>query len=142
KLGPSDSQADVSTTDVNKAPSVVPLLGEPAPPDLLPPPPVPTDLLESVPSTSEAEPPLTAGAVSLFWDDEAIMDAEVPSYVEQFPQKIIIPIIDQTAYQLKIEQPLNTGQGSSARTEGPSAGDLVCQPERTDFTEQVEKAEQ
>ncbi|XP_051466236.1 calcium-binding tyrosine phosphorylation-regulated protein [Apus apus] len=53
KQGPSDSQADVSTTDVNKAPSVAPLQEEPAPPALLLPPALPEDTSEPVPFCSK-----------------------------------------------------------------------------------------
>ncbi|KFP48966.1 hypothetical protein N323_00472, partial [Cathartes aura] len=142
ELGPSDSQADVSTNDVIQA-SWVPLWEEPSPSPLSPPPPpAPKDPLQAVPFCNEAEVTSTTEVVSLCWDDEQIMDAEVPPYVEQFPQKIIIPFVDQTAYLLKIEQPLNAGQGSSATTLGPSADDLVCHPERTESTAQVESAEQ
>ncbi|KFQ58025.1 hypothetical protein N334_01694, partial [Pelecanus crispus] len=140
ELGPSDSQADVSTNEVNQASSVA-LREEPSPLSL-PPSPVPKDPLQAVPSCSEAEVTSTTEVASLCWDDEPIMDAEVPPYVEQFPQKIIIPFVDQTAYLLKIEQPLNAGQGSSDTTLGPSADDLVCHPERTEPTAQVESAEQ
>ncbi|KFQ74092.1 hypothetical protein N337_01959, partial [Phoenicopterus ruber ruber] len=141
ELGPSDSQADVSTNDVNQTPSV-PLREEPSPSPLSPPPsPAPKDPLQAVPSCSEAEVISTTEVVSLCWDNEPMMDAEVPSYIEQFPQKIIIPLVDQTAYLLKIEQPLSAGQGSSATTIGPPADDLVCQPERTDSAAQVESAE-
>ncbi|KAM6278370.1 calcium-binding tyrosine phosphorylation-regulated protein [Spheniscus humboldti] len=140
ELGPSVSQADVSKNDVNQA-SLVPLWEEPSP--LSPPPsPAPKDPLQAVPSCNEAEVTPATEVVSLCWDDEPIMDAEVPPYVEQFPQKIIIPFVDQTAYLLKIEQPLSAGQGSSATTLGPSADDLVCHPERTESTAQVESAEQ
>ncbi|XP_075350615.1 calcium-binding tyrosine phosphorylation-regulated protein isoform X1 [Mycteria americana] len=142
ELGPSDSQADISTNDVNQA-SSVPLWEEPSPSPLSPPPsPAPKDPLQAVPSCNEAEVTPTTEVVSLCWDDEPIMDAEVPPYVEQFPQKIIIPFVDQTAYLLKIGQPLNAGQGSSATTLGPSADDLVCHLERMESTAQVESAEQ
>ncbi|KFV56486.1 hypothetical protein N328_03517, partial [Gavia stellata] len=137
---PSDSQADVSTNHVNQA-SSVPLWEEPSP--LSPPPsPPPKDPVQAVPSYNKAEVTSATEVVSLCWDDELIMDAEVPPYVEQFPQKIIIPFVDQTASLLKIEQPLNAGQGSSATTLGPSADDLVCHPERVESTAQVESAEQ
>ncbi|KFR04002.1 hypothetical protein Y956_04652, partial [Nipponia nippon] len=139
ELGPSDSQAGVSTNDVNGA-SLVALWGEPSP--LSPPPsPAPKDLLQAVPSCNEAEVTSTAEVVSLCWDDELITDAEVPSYIEQFPQKIIIPFLNQTAYLVKVEQPLNSGQGSSVTTLGPPADDLVCHPERMESTAQVEAAE-
>ncbi|NWH53554.1 CABYR protein, partial [Fregata magnificens] len=76
ELGPSDSQADVSTNDVNQASSVA-LWEEPSP--LSPPPsPAPKDLLQAVLSCSEAEVTSTTEVVSLCWDDEPIMDAEVP----------------------------------------------------------------
>ncbi|KAM9302948.1 tetratricopeptide repeat protein 39C isoform 2-T8 [Morus bassanus] len=140
--GPSDSQADISANDIDHASSVA-LWEEPSPSAILPPPsPAPKDPLQAVPSCSEAEVTSATEAVSLWWDDEPTMDAEVPPYVEQFPQKIIIPFLDQTAYLLMIEQPLNAGQGSSATTLGPSADDLVCHPERMEPTAQVESAEQ
>ncbi|KAF1674405.1 CABYR protein, partial [Pygoscelis papua] len=76
ELGPSDSQADVSKNDVNQA-SLVPLWEEPSP--LSPPPsPAPKDPLQAVPSCNEAEVTPTTEVVSLCWDDEPIMDAEVP----------------------------------------------------------------
>ncbi|KAM6103720.1 calcium-binding tyrosine phosphorylation-regulated protein isoform 2-T2 [Theristicus caerulescens] len=136
ELVPSDSQADVSTNDVNGAS----LWGEPSPLSA-PPSPAPKDLLQAVPSCNEAEVTSTT-EVSLCWDDELITDAEVPSYIEQFPQKIIIPFVNQTAYLVKMEQPFNSGQGSSVTTLGPPADDLVCYPERTESTAQVEAAEQ
>uniref|UniRef100_A0A8B9Z478 Uncharacterized protein n=1 Tax=Buteo japonicus TaxID=224669 RepID=A0A8B9Z478_9AVES len=113
ELGPSDSQADVSTNYVN----------------------------QGMPSCNKAEVTSTTEVVSLCWDDELIMDAEVLPYVEQFPQKIIIPFVDQTAYLLKIKQPLNVAQGLSTMTSGSSADDLVCHPERTESTVEVESAE-
>lgn len=142
ELGPSDSQADVSTNDVNQA-SSVPLWEEPSPSPLSPPSsPAPKDPLQAVPSCDEAEVTSTIEVVSLCSDDELITGAEVPPYVEQFPQKIIIPFVDQTAYLVKIDQPLNAGQGSSATTLGPYADDLVCHPERMESTAQVKSAEQ
>ncbi|XP_052643029.1 calcium-binding tyrosine phosphorylation-regulated protein [Harpia harpyja] len=142
ELGPSDSQADVSTNDVNQA-SLVSLWEDPSSlPLSLPPSRTPKDPLQAVPSCNEAEVTSTTEVVSLCWDDELIMDTEVLPYVEQFPQKIIIPFVDQTAYLLKIEQPLNVGQGLSAMTSGSSADDLVCHPERTESTVEVESAEQ
>lgn len=143
ELGSSNSQADVSTTDVNQASSVS-LWEDPSPlPLSLPPSPTPKDPLQAVPSCNEAEVTSTTEVVSLCWDDEPMMDAEVLPYVEQFPQKIIIPFVDQTAYLLKIEQPLNVGQGLSAMTSGSSADDdLVCHPEKTGSTVEVESAEQ
>ncbi|XP_026697466.1 calcium-binding tyrosine phosphorylation-regulated protein [Athene cunicularia] len=142
ELGPSDSQADVSINDVNQA-SSVPLWEELSPSALSPPPPLsPKDPLKAVPSCKEGEVTSTTEVVSLWWDDELITDAEVPPYVEQFPQKIIIPFTDQTAYLLKIEQPLNTVQSSSDTTLCPSADDFVCHLEIIESTAQVESAEQ
>ncbi|KFV17910.1 hypothetical protein N340_00702, partial [Tauraco erythrolophus] len=133
ELGSSDSWADVSTNDVYQA-SPVRLWEEPSP--------APKDPLQAVPYCSGAEVTSTTEVPSLCWNDEPIMDAEVSPYVEQFPQKIIIPFVDQTAYLLKIEQPLNAGGGSGATTLGPSADDSVCQPERTESTAQMESVEQ
>uniref|UniRef100_A0A8D0FZB7 RIIa domain-containing protein n=1 Tax=Strix occidentalis caurina TaxID=311401 RepID=A0A8D0FZB7_STROC len=142
ELGPSDSQADVSTNYVNQAFSI-PLWEEPSPSALSPPPsPAPKDPLQAVPSCKEGEVISTTEAVSLWWDDELITDAEVPSYVEQFPQKIVIPFIDQTAYLLKIEQPLNAVQSSSDKILCPPADDFVCHLERMESTARVESAEQ
>ncbi|NXS48385.1 CABYR protein, partial [Balaeniceps rex] len=76
ELGPSDSQADISTNDVNQASSVA-LWEEPSPlslPSLR----APKDPLQAVPSCSEAEVTSTTEVVSLCWDDEPIMDAELP----------------------------------------------------------------
>ncbi|XP_035758909.1 calcium-binding tyrosine phosphorylation-regulated protein [Egretta garzetta] len=140
ELGPSDSQAGVSTDGVNQA-SLVTLWEEPS---LFSPPPspAPKDPLQAVPSCKEAEVTSTTEAVSLVWNEELIADAEVPPYVEQFPQKITIPFVDQTAYLLRIELPLNAGQGSSATALDASAGDLVCHPERAEPTAEVESTEQ
>ncbi|KFZ53295.1 Calcium-binding tyrosine phosphorylation-regulated protein, partial [Antrostomus carolinensis] len=135
ELGPSDSEANVNQG------SSVPLWEEPSP--LLPPPsPAPKEPLQAVPSCIKAEVTSTTEVVSLRWDDEPTMDAEVPPYVEQFPQKIIVPFVDQTAYLLKVEQPLNTRQGSSATILGPSADALGCQPETMESTAQMESTEQ
>lgn len=131
ELHPSDSQADVSTNYINQA-SKVPLREEP------PPSPAPKGPLQAVPSCNTAK----VMSATQSWHDDAIMDAEVPSYIEQFPQKIIIPFVDQTAYLLKIEQQLNAGQGSSVTTLGGSAGDLVRHPDRTESTAQVESTGQ
>lgn len=139
ELGPSDSQADASTNDVNQA-SSVPLWEKPSSSPLSPSP-APKDPLQAVPSCHEAEVTSTTEVVSLYWA-KLIMDAEVPHYVEQFPEKITIPFIDQTAYMLKIEQPLDAGQGSSATTLASSVDDLVCYPERMESTAQAESAEQ
>ncbi|NXJ93758.1 CABYR protein, partial [Corythaixoides concolor] len=76
ELGSSASQTDVSTNDVNQA-SSVPLCEEPSP--LSPPPsPAPKDPFQAVSSCSEAEVTSTTEVLSLYWDDEPIMDTEVP----------------------------------------------------------------
>ncbi|NXN43285.1 CABYR protein, partial [Rhinoptilus africanus] len=75
-LGPSDSQAGVSTDDVNRASSVT-LWEEPSPPSP-PPSPAPRDPSQAVPSCSDAEVASAPEAVALWWDGEPIMGAEVP----------------------------------------------------------------
>ncbi|XP_042653874.1 calcium-binding tyrosine phosphorylation-regulated protein isoform X2 [Tyto alba] len=141
ELGPSGSQADVSTNDVNQDSSSVSLWEEPSPSALSPPPsPAPEDPLQALPSCNKAEVTSTAEVVSLCWDDKLIMEAEVPPYIEQFPQKIIIPFIDQTAYLLKIKQPIDAGPSDT--TLCPSDDDLVYHPERTESTARMESAEQ
>uniref|UniRef100_A0A8B9DYX8 Uncharacterized protein n=1 Tax=Anser cygnoides TaxID=8845 RepID=A0A8B9DYX8_ANSCY len=135
--GPSDSQADVSTDDVKQVSSAL-LQEEPLP---FPPPPPPSlssqGQLQAAPSGSAAEAiPTTEGC------DKPMVDAGVPPFIEQFPEKIIIPFIEQTAYLLKIEQPLNAGQVSCAKTLGPPAAGAVCQPERTESAAHMESAEQ
>ncbi|NXR00661.1 CABYR protein, partial [Sagittarius serpentarius] len=78
ELGCSASQADVSTNDVNHA-SLVPQWKEPSPlPLSAPPSPAPQDPLQAVASCNETEVTSTTEAVSLCWDDEPIMGAEVP----------------------------------------------------------------
>ncbi|NXH78360.1 CABYR protein, partial [Hydrobates tethys] len=79
ELGPSDSQADVSTNDVNQA-SLVPLWEEPSPSPLSPPPPspAPKDPLQAVSSCHKAKVISTTEVVSLCWDDKLIIQAEVP----------------------------------------------------------------
>ncbi|NXX62151.1 CABYR protein, partial [Scopus umbretta] len=77
ELEHSDSQADISTDDVNQA-SLVALWSEPSPLSL-PPSPAPKDPLQAVSSCStcsKAEVTSTTETVSLCWDDEPIMDAE------------------------------------------------------------------
>ncbi|KFQ35675.1 hypothetical protein N332_05217, partial [Mesitornis unicolor] len=139
--GPSASQADVSTNDVNRA-SSVPLQEEPSPSPPSPPPaPASGDALQALPSSNEAEVTSTTWAVTP-WDDESIMDAEFLSYVEQFPQKIIIPFTDLAGYLSEFEGPLNASQCSSTTTLGPPADDLVCHPEGTESAAQVASAEQ
>ncbi|XP_040403825.1 calcium-binding tyrosine phosphorylation-regulated protein isoform X2 [Cygnus olor] len=137
--GPSDSQADVSTDDVKQVSSVL-LQEEPLP--FPPPPPPPPSLssqgqLQAAPSGSAAEAISTTEGCN-----KPLVDAEVPPFIEQFPEKIIIPFIEQTAYLLKIEQPLNASQVSCAKTLGPPAAAAVCQPERTESTAHMESAEQ
>ncbi|NXU25638.1 CABYR protein, partial [Thalassarche chlororhynchos] len=73
ELGPSDSQADASTNDVNQASSVPLWEGPPPSPS-----PAPKDPLQAEPSCHEAEVTSTTEAVSLWWDDKPIMDEDVP----------------------------------------------------------------
>ncbi|NWQ95270.1 CABYR protein, partial [Burhinus bistriatus] len=76
ELGPSDSQAGVSTNHVNQA-SSVPLWEEPSPLSALSP--APKDPLQAVPSCNEAEVTSTIDGVSPCWDDEPIITgAAVP----------------------------------------------------------------
>ncbi|NXW51770.1 CABYR protein, partial [Nyctiprogne leucopyga] len=79
ELRPSDSKAYVSTDDVNQG-SSVPLWEEPPPlsPPPPPPSPAPKEPLLAVPSCTKAEVTSTTAVVSLYWDDEPTMDAEVP----------------------------------------------------------------
>lgn len=132
--GPSDSQADVSANDVERVSSSL-LQEEPFPP---PPPPPPSlssqGQLQVAPSGSAAEAISTAEEG---WD-KPMVDAEVPPFTEQFPEKIIIPFIEQTAYLLKID----AGQVSCAKTLGPPAAAAACQPERVGSAAHMESAEQ
>ncbi|NWX46844.1 CABYR protein, partial [Steatornis caripensis] len=75
-LGPSASQTDGSTNDVNQASSVS-LWEEPSPLSL-PPPPASKQLLQAAPSCNDAEVTSTTEPASLCWNDELITDAEVP----------------------------------------------------------------
>ncbi|XP_064363388.1 calcium-binding tyrosine phosphorylation-regulated protein isoform X2 [Dromaius novaehollandiae] len=140
ELGPSDSQAEVSTNDVNQV-SSVPLQEEPSPPSP-PPAPPPKAPLQAMPPHNEIEVTLTTEVVSVRQADELVTDAEVPPYIEHFPQKIIVLSLDQIAYLLKIERLLNAGQFSCAKILGPSADDVVCDPEKTESTAQMASAEQ
>ncbi|XP_013796002.2 calcium-binding tyrosine phosphorylation-regulated protein isoform X1 [Apteryx mantelli] len=141
ELGPSDSQAEVLTNDVNQV-SSVPLQEEPSPPSPSPPPaPPPKTPLQAVPPHNKIEVTLTTEVVSVRRADELVMDAEVPRCIERFPQKIILSL-DQIAYLLKIEQLLNAGQFSCAKILGPSADDVVWDPEKMESTAQMASAEQ
>ncbi|NXK53831.1 CABYR protein, partial [Chauna torquata] len=75
ELGPSDSQADVSTNDVNQV-SSIPLQEEPSP--LLPPSLLSKQQLQAVRSCSTTEAVSATEGTSLCCDDEMIMDAQVP----------------------------------------------------------------
>eukprot|EP00075_Anas_platyrhynchos_P004361 XP_012951135.2 calcium-binding tyrosine phosphorylation-regulated protein [Anas platyrhynchos] len=131
--GPSDSQADVSANYAEQVSSSL-LQEDP----FLPPPPPPPSLssqwqLQVAPPSSAAEAISTAEG----WDKPTV-DAEVPPFTEQFPEKIIIPFIEQTAYLLKI----GVGQVSCAKTLGPPAAAAVCQPEGVESAAHMESAEQ
>ncbi|XP_014792415.1 PREDICTED: calcium-binding tyrosine phosphorylation-regulated protein isoform X2 [Calidris pugnax] len=114
ELGPSDSQADVSTNDLDQG-SMVTLWKEPAPSG--PPSPALKDPLQAVPFCNEAEATSAIKAVKLQWDG-------------------------QTACLLKTKQPLAAGQGSSATAIGLHADASVCHPERAGSPAQVESTEQ
>ncbi|NXL57534.1 CABYR protein, partial [Chordeiles acutipennis] len=79
KLGLSDSEAIVSTDDVNQGSSVPSWEGPSplSPPPPPPPSPAPKEPLQAVPLCIKAEVTSTT-AVSRCWDDEPTMDAEVP----------------------------------------------------------------
>ncbi|NXI65150.1 CABYR protein, partial [Anseranas semipalmata] len=75
ELGPSDSQADVSTNAVDQV-SSAPVQEEPLP---CPPPSLPSkEQLQAVPSCNTTEAISAAEGTSLCYDDKPIMDAEVP----------------------------------------------------------------
>ncbi|CAM5109933.1 unnamed protein product [Natator depressus] len=146
-LGPSSSQAERSTSDVDQA-SSNPLQDEPPPPapPPPPPPPPPKDPLEAVPSQSEIEVTSTIQAMPIHTDDEPATEGEVPPYVEQFPQQIVIPFLEQVACLIEIQQPLmpslNAGQFTCTKLLDPSADDAECDPERMETTAQMASAEQ
>ncbi|XP_043363916.1 calcium-binding tyrosine phosphorylation-regulated protein isoform X2 [Dermochelys coriacea] len=145
-LGPSSSQAERSTSDVDQA-SSNPLQDEPPPPAPPPPPlPPPKDPLEAVPFQSEIEVTSTIQAMPIHTDDEPATEGEVPPYVEQFPQQIVIPFLEQVACLIEIQQPLmpslNAGQFTCTKLLDPSADDAECDPERMETTAQMASAEQ
>uniref|UniRef100_A0A8B9THR2 Calcium-binding tyrosine phosphorylation-regulated protein n=1 Tax=Anas platyrhynchos TaxID=8839 RepID=A0A8B9THR2_ANAPL len=129
---PGVHQADVSANDAEQVSSS--LLQE----DPFPPPPPPPPSLSSQWQLQVAPPGSAAEAISTAegWDKPTV-DAEVPPFTEQFPEKIIIPFIEQTAYLLKID----VGQVSCAKTLGPPAAAAVCQPEGVESTAHMESAE-
>uniref|UniRef100_A0A452J149 Calcium binding tyrosine phosphorylation regulated n=1 Tax=Gopherus agassizii TaxID=38772 RepID=A0A452J149_9SAUR len=142
-LGSSSSQAEQATSDVDQA-SSTPLQDEPPPP--APPPPPPKDPLQAVPSQSEIEVTSTIQAMPLHTDDEPATEGEVPPYVEQFPQQIVIPFLEQVACLIEIQQPLmpslNAGQFTCTKLLDPSADDAECDPARMETTAQMASAEQ
>nr|XP_023955343.1 calcium-binding tyrosine phosphorylation-regulated protein isoform X3 [Chrysemys picta bellii] len=146
-LGSSSSQAEQSTSDVDQA-SSTPLQDEPpppAPPPPPPPPPPPKDPLQAVPSQSEIEVTSTIQAMPIHTDDEPATEGEVPPYIEQFPQQIVIPFLEQVACLIEIQQPmpsLNTGQFTCTKILDPSADDAEFDPERMETTAQMASPEQ
>ncbi|KAH1176761.1 hypothetical protein KIL84_010463 [Mauremys mutica] len=147
-LGSSSSQAEQATSDVDQA-SSTPLQDEPpppAPPPPPPPPPPPKDRLQAVPSQSEIEVTSTIQAMPIHTDDELATEGEVPPYIEQFPQQIVIPFLEQVACLIEIQQPLmpslNAGQFTCTKLLDPSADDAECDPERMETTAQMASAEQ
>uniref|UniRef100_A0A8C9FMK9 RIIa domain-containing protein n=1 Tax=Pavo cristatus TaxID=9049 RepID=A0A8C9FMK9_PAVCR len=128
ELGPSDSQVLVLTTDLNQVSSVLLQEGlSSLPPPPPPPPPPSKEELQSVPSCSAAE------AIST--TDKRTMDAEVPSYIQQFPDKIIISFNGQALSSVKLS--LNAGQVSWL-----AATDAVFQPEQMEAAAPMESAGQ
>lgn len=124
EVGPSDNQILVLTTDINQVSSV--LLQEGL--SSLPPPPSPTkEELQAVPSCSTAEAITTT--------DKLIMNAEVPTSIQQFPDKIIISFSGQAFSSVKLS--LNAGQISCL-----AANDAVFQPEQMEAIAPMESAEQ
>lgn len=43
--------------------------------------------LQLVPFCSETKVTSTSEVIALYWDEELIMDADVPSFIEQFPKQ-------------------------------------------------------
>ncbi|XP_068021579.1 calcium-binding tyrosine phosphorylation-regulated protein [Melanerpes formicivorus] len=125
------SQADGPTNDVNQA-SEGPWWEEPSPS------PAPKDPLQPLPSCTKAEV-VTAEAVSQHCPEQPVVNVELPPYVEQFPQRILIPLADQTACLLETEQPSRAGQGLSVPPLVPSG--LVTHPERVESAAHVGPAE-
>uniref|UniRef100_A0A669QW33 RIIa domain-containing protein n=1 Tax=Phasianus colchicus TaxID=9054 RepID=A0A669QW33_PHACC len=122
EVGPSDTQIFVLTTDINQVSSV--FLQEGLSP--LPPPP---------PCKEEVAPPSCSAAEAISTTDKLIMDAEVPSYMQQFPDKIIISFSGQALSSVKLS--LNAGQVSFL-----VANDAAFQPEQTEGIAPMESAEQ
>lgn len=100
------------------------------------------EAVRSPSAAGELSPPGSqAEAVAQQWPEEPDVDVELPPYLEQFPQQILVPFVEQSASLLQAEQPVGTGQGSSVTTLVPSE-DLVTHPEGVEPTAQVEPAEQ
>ncbi|XP_042725498.1 calcium-binding tyrosine phosphorylation-regulated protein [Lagopus leucura] len=123
ELGPSNTQVLVLTTDTNQVSSVHLQEGLSS----LPPPPPSKEELQAVPSCSAAK------VISTI--DKLIMDAEVPSYTQQFPDKIILSFSGQALSSVKLS--LNAGQVSWL-----IANDAVFQPEQMEGIAPMEAAEQ
>lgn len=139
ELGSSGSQVEQSASDTNHNPSI-PLQEEPPPPPSPPPP--PDDPLQAAPSPNEIEVTSTIQVLPMNNDEEEpVTEGEVPPYIEQFPQKIVIPFIDQVAGLLEIQPPLNAGQFICTKILDPSAVDAECDPEGMETTAQKASAE-
>ncbi|XP_019342796.2 calcium-binding tyrosine phosphorylation-regulated protein isoform X2 [Alligator mississippiensis] len=139
ELGSSGSQVEQSASDTNHTPSI-PLQEEPPPPPSPPPP--PDDPLQAAPSPNEIEVTSTIQVLPMNNDEEEpVTEGEVPPYIEQFPQKIVIPFIDQVAGLLEIQPPLNAGQFICTKILDPSAVDAECDPEGMETTAQKASAE-
>ncbi|XP_072186747.1 calcium-binding tyrosine phosphorylation-regulated protein [Excalfactoria chinensis] len=124
ELGPSDNQVLVLTTDTNQLSSV--LLQEGLSP-LLPQPPPSKEELQAAPSCSAAEATSTT--------DKLIMNAEVPSCIQQFPGQIIITFDGQALSSIQLS--FNVGPLPCL-----AANDAMFQPEQMGTVASMESTEQ
>ncbi|XP_015276230.1 PREDICTED: calcium-binding tyrosine phosphorylation-regulated protein [Gekko japonicus] len=132
---PSGSQAELPPDDVVEEASSDPLQEEPPPP--APPPPPDKDPLqaESCPSEIEVTSDLQ---LTPFGVEDPDAGGEAPPYIEQFPQQIVIPFIDNVACLIEpLTASLNAGQFKCTSILDPSADDAECDHDRMDTTEQL-----
>ncbi|XP_077208704.1 calcium-binding tyrosine phosphorylation-regulated protein isoform X2 [Paroedura picta] len=131
----SGSQAELPPDDVIEEASSDPLQEEPPPP--APPPPPDKDPLqaESCPSEIEVTSDLQLTPMGV---EDPDAGGEAPPYIEQFPQQIVIPFIDNVACLIDpITASLNAGQFTCTSILDPSADDAECDHDRMDTTEQL-----
>ncbi|XP_060099873.1 fibrous sheath CABYR-binding protein-like isoform X1 [Heteronotia binoei] len=132
----SGSQAELPPPDdVVEEASSDPLQEEPPPP--APPPPPDKDPLqaESCPSEIEVTSDLQLTPMGV---EDPDAGGEAPPYIEQFPQQIVIPFIDNVACLLDpLTASLNAGQFTCTSILDPSADDAECDYDRMDTTEQL-----